>query len=731
MKKRPDLPRLETGVRNLDALFSGGLPSGTVTVIAGPPGAGKTILAQQICFHNASPTTRVLYFNTLSEPTAKTLRYLSQFAYFEAEKLETEVQFVDLGKILRTEGLEETATLVMDHVKRVKPAIVVIDSFKVFDDLAKTKEELRKFGYELAVRLMAWQTTTFLLGEFGPEEVRTNPLFSIVDGMILMSHREQSGEQQRFIQIAKMRGTAHSRDEHTFVINTMGIEVYAPRVTIERDNLGPKGSRCKTGISRLDDLLGDGIPRGSSLLLAGVAGTGKTVLAVEFVYRGAQMGEKGIIFSFEETDERLRASARDLGWDLDAELKRGMVEIVFIPQPSVLVEKHLLMMRERIEAMKARRVVVDSVSVFLHKVKDPQIAREKVFQLASVIQNNQAVALFTTDIPYGATQISRFGVEETVVDGVIVLSSTAEGLERQRYIEVYKLRNTAHLKGRHSMNIGAGGIAVYPRYDVEVGASSAPQPIELDQRVGSGVPRLDVLLGGGLLERSVTLVSGSAGIGKSTLACHFLAEGAKNDEPSLLVTLEEGPEQILRTSTALGLDLEEATKAGLAEVLFLSRDRVRPSQLLSLLSEHVRARKVRRLVIDSVSHLAAEGMSEDELRELLYSLVLRFKALGVTTLLTLESADMYATETITDRRFSPVADNLIVLRYARRREQDALEQTLTVVKTRGSAHDFGTHPFTIGKGGLRLTALHKGAATASRKSSSKIPKSNKRKPSRG
>src|SRR5439155_668750 len=183
---------------------------------------------------------------------------------------------------------------------------------------------------------------------------------------------------------------------------------------------------------RLDDLLGEGIPLGSTLLIAGVAGTGKTVLGLEFLYRGVSAAEKGLDFSFEETEERLRATARGLGWDLDGEIDRGMVEIEFIPQPDIMVEAHLLMMRERVQALGARRVVVDSVSVFLHKVKDPQIAREKTFQLATIVQNAQAVGFFATDIPYGSSQLSRFGVEETVVDGVILLTSNEGPLRSSR-----------------------------------------------------------------------------------------------------------------------------------------------------------------------------------------------------------------------------------------------------------------------------------------------------------
>jgi len=699
MTKKKQIARIESGVRNLDALFHGGLPKGSVVVVGGPPGAGKTILTQQICFHNASRKQRVVYFNTLSEPTAKTLRNLDPFSFFDPKKLDDGMQFIDLGTILRSEGLAEASNLIMQGIKKAKPAIVVIDSFKVFDDLSKSKAELRKFGYELAVNLMAWETTTFLLGEYGPRDIATNPLFSIVDGLMIVTQREQSGEQQRFIQIPKMRGTEHSRDEHTFVITSHGIEVFAPRVTIPREDRGDVVSRCKTGISRLDELLNEGIPRGSSLLVAGVAGTGKTVLLLEFLYRGAQAGEKGIIFSFEETSERLRATARGLGWDLDHEIERGMIEILFIPQPAIHVEGHLLMMQERVEATQARRVAVDSVSVFLHKVKDRQIGREKVFQLASVIQNAQAVGFFATDIPYGTQQLSRFGVEETVVDGILLLSSTEEALERERYIEVYKLRNTGHLKGRHSMTIGHGGITIYPRHGLDDPLDGPPPALDPSRRLPTGVHGLDELLGGGLLERSVTLVSGSAGIGKSTLGLQFILEGAKRKEPGLYVALEEGPDQILASADALGLSLKGHSKR-LLDLVYLSRQSFRASQFLTILNDKIRSQNTRRLVLDSVSQMVKSTEVSEDLRQLLYALTVQFKSLGVTTLLTLESRSLFSTDTVTEHGYSPIADNIVMLRY--QQASGGLRPTLAVVKTRGSAHDRGTYAYSITQGGVHI-----------------------------
>jgi circadian clock protein KaiC len=710
MSKRSDVARLATGVTNLDAVLGGGLPKGSVTIVSGPPGSGKTVLTQQICFHNASARSRVLYFNTLSEPTAKTLRYLAQFSFFDRKKLEDGVRFVDLGVMLRSKGLAGAAELVMQHIKKVKPAIVVIDSFKAFDDLSTSPEELRKFGYEMAVQLMAWQATALLLGEYGERESAENPLFSIIDGLITLSQRESSGENQRFLRVVKMRGTAHSRDEQTFVISEAGCQLFAPRIAIHRQAAAGPLERLKTGLPRLDELLGPGIPLGSSILLCGVAGTGKTVLSLEFVYRGALAGEKGILFSFEETEERLRATARALGWDLDHEIERGMIQLVFIPQPDIMVESDLLMIRERVEAMNARRVVLDSVSVFLHKIKDAQVCREKVFHLSSIIQNAQAVGLFTTDIPYGARQISRFGVEETVVDGVIVLSSTEEGMERQRYIEIYKLRNTAHLKGRHYLIIGPGGVSIFPRYGDEPTPEMPPPPVVIESRLGSGVPGLDRLIGGGLLERSVTLLSGSAGAGKTTFGAQFIMEGVRRDEPGLFVTLEEGPAQLLASTKGLGIPLGDAVSDGRAEILYLARQRIRAGQFLTVLSDRIRAMSARRVVLDAVSQMFGEETGPDEFRRQLYGLAVRFKTLGVTTILTFEASSLESPESLIEGHLSPAADNLVLLRYTT--EKDRLEPTLTVVKTRGSPHDRGCHRITVGPGGLRVGSPGDGSPRA-------------------
>jgi circadian clock protein KaiC len=344
--------------------------------------------------------------------------------------------------------------------------------------------------------------------------------------------------------------------------------------------------------------------------------------------------------------------------------------------------------------------VIDSVSVFLHKITDPQVCREKIYHLCSIVQRAQAVGLLPTDIPYGATQISRFGVEETVVDGVILLRSIEEGLERQRYIEVYKLRDSAHLKGLHNMAIGPGGVSVFPRYGLDAPDRAAPLPLDTGRRLPSGTPGLDLLMGGGLLARSVTLVSGSSGIGKTTMALQFLLAGVERGEAGLYVSLEEGPAQLIASATTMGLRLGDAVERGLIDILFVSRENLRIGQFLAVLADKLARSKATRVVIDAITHMVSERFGLDELRHVLYKLAVRFKALEVTSLFTLEAASLYSAELVTERNLSPIADNLLMLRY--RETAGRMLSVLTVVKTRGSDHDRAMHGLSIGRGGVRV-----------------------------
>lgn len=702
----PSIVRVPTGIRTLDDLLEGGLPRGASVLLEGPPGAGKTILAYQIAFAAAARGESVLSFMTLSEPAAKPLRFLRRFRFFDPALLDERLHLVDLGVLMRRQGLDGALELILEHVRKVTPSLVLIDTIKAFSDLAASPEEFRKFIYRLAVELMAWEATALFLGEYNGEADRDRSvLASVIDGIVELGYRESAGTIDRILRIRKMRGTAHVRDVQSFDIEEGGITIYTPRPPLARPGPAVPGrevGRCPTLVRGLDALLRGGIPRGASVIVAGVAGTGKTILSLEFVYRGAhELGERGLIFAFEESADQLRDTARGFGWAFDEELASGRVEIVHVPQREVHVERHMGLMAERIAASGARRVAVDTLSVFFYKVETAREAREHMHELSTIVEQAGATALLGVSIPFGSRQISRFGVEETVADGILLLTAEPRGSERQRFLEVLKLRQTDHAEGQYDFAIDADGARVATSYAIEPLREAVGWAVEPERRISSGVEGLDERLGGGLLERSVTYLLGGPGAGKTVFALQFALQGAKTGERSLYVSLDEAGEDLGRSASSLGLDLATAMADGGIELVHLPRHHLRVATLFSRIEELLRRGGARRLVVDGASHLDETGLSLAELGRLAYDAALRLKGLNVTSLFTFEmplldqAHSLRMSETI-----ACVADNLLLLEL--RRDADRIEHVVTVVKTRASPADHGSHRIEIRRGGMRV-----------------------------
>ena len=467
MKQAKPAERILTGVKNLDAMLGGGLPRDTVTVLAGTPGAGKTTLAQQICFNNATPESRVLIFQTLSEPVAKTMKYMGNFSFFDPKKLGKSVEYVDLGGLLRSKGLANASQMMLKHIKRVSPAFVVIDSFKVFEDLAESKEDLRKFTYEIAIQLMAWEITAFLIGEYNKHSIESSPLFSVVDGIITMTGRANYAAEHRYLRVLKMRGTEHEQNKYPYEIGSNGIEIYSVRnssPSLFKKTEAFKPIRLKSGISGFDGYIENGFPCPSVNLLLGRTGVGKTIFVLESLCRGAEeRKEKGIFFTFEMNEQELYRQASTLGWDLAKLIKRGLIEVVYIPQADINIEKNIEMLQQRITAFGPRRVALDSLNVFLEKLREPHLIRERILQISAIIRSAGALGFLTKDGPSNETGTSRMSSDESAPDGLLLLTLELASESRRRFIEVIKMRNTDHEKGKIPFVIEKTGIKVSPK----------------------------------------------------------------------------------------------------------------------------------------------------------------------------------------------------------------------------------------------------------------------------
>lgn len=453
-----------TGIAPLDAMLGGGIPPYSVVIIAGEPGTGKTILSQQILFANAGPERKVAYLTTLSEPPIKAARYQSMFDFFDPSKFGESVLYIDIGQIIRREGLGRAADAIADLLREQQPYLVVIDSFKAVHDLAASPVEMRTFIYDLAIELSAMQATTLLVGEYSSEDLARMPEFAVADGIIWLYTQIRDDQQQRYLRILKMRGVDHDTGAYNFDIRKNGINLFAIRWVAPPDQTYVRGEPVRTGLPELDTLLRGGIPRGSPMLLTGEAGTGKSTLSMQYLYYGAvDYDEKGIYFTYEETPAQIEANGAGFGWDLADLVRRGMLRIAYTPLPQVNPDEELLRMDEAIRKLGAQRATIDSLTMLAQRIGDPNEIRRFVYQLAAMLKSNGCTTLIVTDPPVGSAQISRFGVEESIIDGVMVLKMVRERKSRQRYLEVYKMRGVNHSSGDHLMKITSQGIKLFPR----------------------------------------------------------------------------------------------------------------------------------------------------------------------------------------------------------------------------------------------------------------------------
>jgi circadian clock protein KaiC len=381
---RKPLERLSTGDAALDRILDGGLPVRSLTVVAGEPGAGKTLFALQMLFHLARQGKKGLYFTTLSEPSLKLLSYMQQFTFFDEDAVGEQVTFVDLGSVVRGRNAEDTLKAIRDRVEREEPAIVVIDSFKAIRDLLSETPSIRTFVYDLAVHMAGWGAATLLVGEYTSEEIAHLAEFAVADGILRFGTQREELTAVRVVDVLKLRGVDCITGRHFFEIGSDGLTFF-PRVRSPdaRDGaaVASFAERASTGIAGLDEMLGGGLPRSSSTVIQGATGTGKTLLGLHFLLEGARRGEPGIHFTLEETADQLRGIARVLGWDLLELERRGLMTLCYASPVELSTDAFLNRARGLLERVKARRAVLDSLTSLQLGVPSQRRFQELVYSM--------------------------------------------------------------------------------------------------------------------------------------------------------------------------------------------------------------------------------------------------------------------------------------------------------------------------------------------------------------
>jgi circadian clock protein KaiC len=454
---------LGTGVPGLDEVLGGGLPEFSFNLIAGAPGSGKTTLAHQIMFALATRKHPALYFTVLGEPPLKMLRYQQQFEFFDSEQVNTAIRFINLADDTASGDLDRVLGRIVGEVEAHGPGAVFVDSFRSVmlagQGDGKSVVGLQQFIQQLGMMMTSWQATTFLIGEY-QTELDPNPLFTVADGLIWLRQSLHSNSVVRKMEIVKMRGQRTLPGLHTFRISAAGIQVFAPAPVAAPSASsapGPARARLCMGVPELDRMMGGGLPRGYSLLVAGPSGSGKSIMAAAFLAEGARSGETAVIAAFEQRSNAAR------GPILAELIASGRIGVVDTRAPDLSVEEITRLLLTEIHRLKASRVVIDSLSGF-ELALAPTFRddfRESLARLVSSLIGTGASVLMTSELEdrYTDLRFSPYGTA-FMTDAIIVQRYIEVDSRLQRIMAVVKLRGSDHSNELRLFHIDADGIKI-------------------------------------------------------------------------------------------------------------------------------------------------------------------------------------------------------------------------------------------------------------------------------
>lgn len=457
------MQRLATGNSELDTILHGGLPTGSFVVVAGPPGSGKSLLAHQIAFANASSQHPAHYYSSMSESQSKMKRHLQDFAFFDDDQLGTAIRLVQLKEFAEHAeddggALEAVVDEIVAASFRASPAVVIVDSSRSLEAYG-TPAELRAATFALASKMSHSGAVLLYIGEYDLDNATNSPEFAVADVILELTNQADMARDRRTIRVAKLRGSGFIGGQHPFTISTSGLEVCRRLESDVPAHVGALTGRAAFGEPQLDAMTGGGIPRGDVAVVLGPSGTGKTTLALQWVQAALARTEPALYVALEENPAELIEKADGFGHGFGGAIDRGLLQIVRGGGLRDLDEVgHDI--RTALATHQPRVVVVDAISSLLPTLR--QEGRTPGYQsaLAAQLHDVGATALFVHEVRGLGTGVDATEGLSTMANDVILLRYMERGSELGRVLSVLKMRRSDHDKGLLQFDITNDGFTV-------------------------------------------------------------------------------------------------------------------------------------------------------------------------------------------------------------------------------------------------------------------------------
>jgi circadian clock protein KaiC len=454
-----EFPRLSTGNPQADSILGGGFPANSINIVMGQPGTGKTIFAEQLLFHNANGTRPLLYLTTLSEPMTKVVSYAQRLGFFDVERIGTKVLYDDLGAELVANGPGALVPHVLESIKRLSPSIIVIDSFKAIHDLAESTPEMRRIISELAGVVSAYDMTVFLLGEYTQENIEEYPEFAVADSIVQLERNALGARDERYFRVLKLRGSSYREGHHAFRITGTGLEIFPRLVTPTFETYTPMLERTSTGVDGLDAIMGGGVWRGSTTLLVGPTGAGKSTVGLQFALEAHRRGEPALFVNFQENPSQVQRMVRALGTDPDRACQTGFYHLYTSPV-ELQIDSVIIEIFNFIETAGVRRVVIDAVGDLSTAASDPQRLHDFLYSLVQHFVVRNVTTLLNLESALGISGGRDEQQRWSYMSDNVLLLERAETGGAERTIRVIKTRNSDHDPLPHGVEIRRDGLHV-------------------------------------------------------------------------------------------------------------------------------------------------------------------------------------------------------------------------------------------------------------------------------